>query len=338
MLLKDDHYWLPKKESPSSHILKFELSDYRHLPAYATFTTLRADAIELPLVDIQLRSIADAHFALIERWYRHPLENGRIARLHQEEFCQALDFGHQRKYREHGGPTVADCYQLVQDVSSDPANDVQHLLCWQAFNVLAGNSDGHAKKLSLLNRTNDEIRSVPFYDFVSTRAIERIDYRLAFSVGDKRNPVVVTLKQWETLANHCGLRPHFLRDHVLDVATRLLDNLQSVRKNFEILYADMRHCNGLNRLQPSSVSARSMNRKRCCFIPSGKSKKSVIVGVIQEFPVEGSPSSLQLPDGESRPPPARLIVSAFFPEISLAVIREKHRQLPSASAPGIRGN
>lgn len=238
ILLKDDDYWLPRKESPSSHILKFELSDYRHLPAYETFTTLLAKAIGLPVVDIQLCSIADTHYALIERYDRYPLENGQIMRLHQEDFCQALGFGHERKYQEDGGPTFADCYQLVQDVSIDPANDVQHLLRWQAFNVLAGNSDGHAKNLSLLHQANGEIRLAPFYDLVCTRAVERIDYHLAFSVGDERNPGIVTLKHWDILANQCGLRPQFLRNQVLDVAHGLLENLQPVRENFENLYGE----------------------------------------------------------------------------------------------------
>ena len=238
ILVKDDTYWLPKKESPSSHILKFELSDYRHLPAYETFTTLLAEAIGLPVVNIQLRSIAGTHYALIERYDRHPLENGRIARLHQEDFCQALGFGHERKYQDDGGPTFADCYRLIQDVSSDPANDVQHLLRWQAFNVLAGNSDGHAKNLSLLHQAYGEVRLAPFYDLVCTRAIERIDYHLAFSVGDERNPSVVTLKHWDTLANQCGLRRQFLRDQVQGVATALLENLESVRGKFESLYGE----------------------------------------------------------------------------------------------------
>ena len=164
LLVRDSTYWLPRKESPSSHILKFELSDYRHLPAYETFTTLLAEAIGLPVVDIQLRSIADTHYALIKRYDRYKLESGQIARLHQEDFCQALGFGHEHKYQEYGGPTFADCYRLIQDVSSDPANDLQHLLRWQIFNVLAGNSDGHAKNLSLLYRPGGEIRLAPFYD------------------------------------------------------------------------------------------------------------------------------------------------------------------------------
>lgn len=238
ILVKDDTYWLPKKESPSSHILKFELSDYRHLPAYETFTTLLAEAIGLPVVDIQLHSIDNTHYALIERYDRYSLENGQIARLHQEDFCQALGFGHERKYQEDGGPTFADCYRLIQEVSTDPANDVQHLLRWQAFNVLAGNSDGHAKNLSLLHQTNGEIRLAPFYDLVCTRAIERIDFHLAFSVGDERNPGVVTFKHWDTLANHCGLRPQFLRDQVQSVATELLENLESAREKFESLYGE----------------------------------------------------------------------------------------------------
>ena len=238
VLLRDDDYWLPRKEAPTSHILKFELSDYRHLPAYETFTTLLADAIDLPVVDIQLRSTANMHYALIERYDRYPLENGQIARLHQEDFCQALGFGPERKYQEDGGPAFADCYQLVQDVSTDPAKDVQHLLRWQAFNVLAGNSDGHAKNLSLLHQANGEIRLAPFYDLVCTRAIKRIDYHLALSVGDERNPGIVSLRHWDTLANQCGLRPQFLRNQVLDVADRLLESLQQVRKNFENLYGE----------------------------------------------------------------------------------------------------
>ena len=57
VLLRDDHYFLPQREAPSSHILKFELADYRHLPAYETFTTQLAAAIGLPVVDITLRAI-----------------------------------------------------------------------------------------------------------------------------------------------------------------------------------------------------------------------------------------------------------------------------------------
>jgi serine/threonine-protein kinase HipA len=77
---------------------------------------------------------------------------------------------------------------LVQDASSEPAIDTQHLLRWQVFNVLAGNSDGHAKNLALLHLGDGTTRLAPFYDLVCTRAIARIDVHLAFEVGGERNP------------------------------------------------------------------------------------------------------------------------------------------------------
>lgn len=238
VLYKDGCYWLPERESPSSHILKFEVAGYRHLPAYETFTTMLAQAAGLPVVDIQLCCISDAHFARIERYDRLENEAGKIQRLHQEDFCQALGFGSERKYQEYGGPSFADCYRLVQEVSSDPAIDLLNLLRWQIFNVLAGNSDGHAKNLSLLYRQGGEIRLAPFYDLVCTRAIERIDYHLAFAVGDERNPGVVASVHWEALAKQCGVRPRFLLEIVGDVASRLLENLLASRERFEHFYGE----------------------------------------------------------------------------------------------------
>ncbi|MDZ7621127.1 MAG: HipA domain-containing protein, partial [Candidatus Competibacteraceae bacterium] len=66
-------------------------------------------------------------------------------------------------YQSGGGPSFAQCYQLVRDACSEPAMDTQHLLRWQIFNVLVGNSDGHAKNLSLLHLLNGETRLAPFY-------------------------------------------------------------------------------------------------------------------------------------------------------------------------------
>ena len=236
VLVRDDQVFLPQGEAPSSHILKFELADYRHLPAYETFTTQLAAAIDLPVVDITLRSIGKTRYAQIARYDRLSDERGEVQRLHQEDFCQALGYGHEKKYQEHGGPSFAQCYRLVQETSSEPAIDVQHLLRWQIFNVLAGNSDGHAKNLSLLHLPDDATRLAPFYDLVCTRAIERIDYHLAFDVGGERNPSVITSAHWEALAKACDVRPQFLGNLVRETAAALLESLGTARETFEARY------------------------------------------------------------------------------------------------------
>jgi len=233
VLLRDDRYFLPQREAPSSHILKFELADYRHLPAYETFTTQLAGSVGLPAVDITLRAIGQTRYAQIARYDREWDERGEVQRLHQEDFCQALGYGHEKKYQEHGGPSFAQCYRLVQEACSEPALDAQDLLRWQIFNVLAGNSDGHAMNLSLLHLPDGETRLAPFYDLICTRAIERIDYHLAIDVGGERNPGVITKSHWDALAIACDVRPRFLGNLVEETAARLQENLAPVREAFE---------------------------------------------------------------------------------------------------------
>lgn len=236
LLIRDGRYFLPQGEAPSSHILKFDLADYRHVPAFEAFTTRLAGAIDLPVVDIDLKAIGRNRYVQIERYDRRLDDSGAVKRMHQEDFCQALDYGHERKYQEHGGPSFAQCYRLILDASSEPALDALHLLRWQIFNVLAGNSDGHAKNLSLLRSPDNVTRLAAFYDLVCTRAIERIDIHLAFEVGGERNPSLVTLDHWEALARECGVRPNFLRGRVIDLADALRVHVGGVRASFEANY------------------------------------------------------------------------------------------------------
>lgn len=238
ILLQDGNLFLPLRESPSSHILKFEIPGYKNVPAYETFTTYLAKYIGLPTVDINLCTSEKNYYLLIERYDRVLDEENKIHRFHQEDFCQALGLGHEKKYQEHGGPTFAQCFTLVQNVSSDPAVDAEYLLRWQIFNVLAGNSDGHAKNLSFIYYPRGEVRLAPFYDLVSTRAIKYIDSNLAFSVGGERNPGRVMQTQWNTLANDCDVGQKYLNGLVKEIGENLLENMKSAREQFEQQYGE----------------------------------------------------------------------------------------------------
>lgn len=237
VLVNEDGYWLPKQESPSNAILKFELTDYRHLPAYETFTTLLAQKIGLPVVDIRLQQHEGIFFAQIKRYDRLAENNGEIIRLHQEDLCQALGYGYDKKYQEEGGPGFVDCYRLVQRTSSRPLIDLPNLLNWMIFNVLAGNSDAHAKNLSLLYSPQG-IRLAPFYDLICTRAIERIDYRLAMAVGTERNPSLISQKHWVELAEQCGISKKLVLKQVEAIAQKLLTTLPECRLEFNHHYHD----------------------------------------------------------------------------------------------------
>ena len=228
--------WLPQDHSPTSHILKFELSDYRNVPAYETFTTLLARNVGLPVCKVELKTISDTNYVVIERYDRKYDDQGQLMRLHQEDFCQALGQGSESKYQEKSGVTFADCYRLLQSVSSDPVADLQHLLNWQIFNVLAGNSDGHAKNLSLLYHRNGEIRLAPFYDLICTRAIKHLDHRLALTVGAQKDPGVISSQHWQVMARQCDLNPKTIIQLVGELAHRLLETFSSSVDEFENQY------------------------------------------------------------------------------------------------------
>ena len=106
ILVREEKYLLPREESPSSHILKFEIAEYRNVPAYETFTTLLARAVGLPVVNIELRSASSIHYTITERYDRFLSDEGEVLRAHQEDFCQALGYGHERKYQEDGGTVI----------------------------------------------------------------------------------------------------------------------------------------------------------------------------------------------------------------------------------------
>ena len=104
--------------------------------------------------------------------------------------------------------------------------------------MLAGNSDGHAKNLSLLSFEDGKIRLAPFYDLICTRAIEQIDHKLAFSVGDQRNPEQITQKNWKIMAKQCGVRPQFLLGLVRELSSKLLKNLKKIKVDFESQFGE----------------------------------------------------------------------------------------------------
>ena len=230
-----DQFFLPQGAAPSTHILKFEVTDYRHIPAYEYLLTELAKTIDLPVVHCELKKLDRDYFLLIQR-YDRICNDKKIIRLHQEDFCQALGIDYAHKYQQEGGPSFYDCYQLIKNVSANPLIDSENLLKWQIFNVLAGNSDGHAKNLSLLYDERQQAHLSPFYDLVCTRAIERIDFRLALSVGGEFNPDHITMSHWNHFAESCHIGRSYLQKLMTQLAETLLDNIPIVIKNFEAQY------------------------------------------------------------------------------------------------------
>ena len=161
VMIENGEIHCPKGNAPSTHILKFDSLQYLNVLAFECFATQLAASAGLPVVEFELRKVGLDTIALTKRYDRHLGSDGQILRLHQEDFCQALGHSSHAKYESDGGPSFLDCFRLVREVSAAPLDDLESLLRWQVFNVLAGNSDGHAKNLSLLYMLDGAVRLAP---------------------------------------------------------------------------------------------------------------------------------------------------------------------------------
>lgn len=243
ILIEDNVRFLPSNEAPTSHILKFQLAEFKHVPAYETILMKLATSIGMNVAKIELRSLAGLpasnpanSFVEIERYDRTRDEKGNTFRLHQEDFCQALGYGYNQKYQSEGGPSFADCLNLIRENSREPTIDSLALLDWQIFNFLAGNSDGHAKNLSILYTDDNSLRLAPFYDLVCTRAVKGISTDLAFAIGGEHNPGKIAKRNWEAFAKEADVNSRFLVSKVKTMIENIQDSLPKTIQEFEQEY------------------------------------------------------------------------------------------------------
>jgi len=231
--LKGNDIYLPVKQTPSTYILKFEVSNFKNVPLYEVYTTWLAKAIGLNTVDIQLRFLNDSSYTLSRRYDRKT--GDRTLRIHQEDFCQAL--GLKDKYQHTNTPNFAQCHQLIIEHSANPLIDAEQLLKWQIFNLIAGNSDAHIKNISFLYQDN-ETRLAPFYDLVCTRAITHLDDSLALHIGNQKNPKLVSKDNLIELANQCQIRPRRILNTVDQILTDIEENKDRVKAEIEMQFGE----------------------------------------------------------------------------------------------------
>jgi len=126
--------------------------------------------------------------------------DGRVQRLHQEDFCQALSVPPELKYEDEGGPGIEQSLALIQRVANQPAANRLAFLKMQIFHFLVGNADAHAKNFALLHSLKPAAPSLaPLYDVVCTSAYPALTKKIAMGVGGRNVPDTIRVKHWLTL-------------------------------------------------------------------------------------------------------------------------------------------
>lgn len=165
---------LPHGATPTTHIIKLPLGligGSRRVDAgdsvYNEWLCAKiAAALGLPVADTSIVHVGGQTVLAVERFDREWRDDGKwIARIPQEDFCQALGVPPDKKYEADGGPGMRECLSLLKG-SVDNGDPAFFLLTQLAFFLLAA-TDGHAKNYSIYLHPGDRYEMTPLYDILS---------------------------------------------------------------------------------------------------------------------------------------------------------------------------
>ncbi|MFP4278355.1 MAG: HipA domain-containing protein, partial [Wenzhouxiangella sp.] len=121
--------------------------------------------------------------------------DGRLLRLPQEDFCQALSVPSTLKYNSEGGPGIPECLSLLTGSDEPECDRLDFLKAQIAFWLIAA-TDGHAKNFSVFLFPGGRFKMTPIYDVMSAQPnfaqgrLRRNQIKLAMAVGDSRHYIV----------------------------------------------------------------------------------------------------------------------------------------------------
>jgi serine/threonine-protein kinase HipA len=225
----------PHGATPTTHILKTQIGtlqngiDLSNSVENEYYCLKLVAAFGLPTAAAEIRVFGKTTALVIERFDRKWTDEGRLLRLPQEDFCQALSFPPGLKYQSLGGPGIVEGLNLLKG-SDTPAEDQKLLLKAQVLFWLIGATDGHAKNFSIFLGRGGRFRLTPVYDVLTaqpslvTRQIERKQMKLAMFVGDNRHYRLDEIRgrHFVQTAERAGL-PGSLAKDVLEEVTQAAD-------------------------------------------------------------------------------------------------------------------
>lgn len=199
---------LPSGRAATTHILKPGIPGLSGSAENEYYCLELARRVGLPTARTQVLRFVDEVAIVVERYDRILREDGSVARIHQEDFCQALGIYPTQKYQNEGGPSPAQIATILRDRSLAPTEDVEAFVRALVFNWLIGGTDAHGKNYSLLLGVGGRVRLAPLYDVASILPYDHFDARKvksAMKIGSKYRLHEIDGEEWRKLAKQLRL-------------------------------------------------------------------------------------------------------------------------------------
>jgi serine/threonine-protein kinase HipA len=242
-LLKNGQFGLPKPHSgaPTTHIIKIPKSgDEALVDQEAALMKLAANTLPLPVANVEAIDIEGCRALLIQRFDRK-IENGKIYRIHQEDFCQGLSLPPSLKYERNGNEgnkfSVTGISRIL-DETDVPLISREHFVVLSIFNLVVGNRDNHAKNHAILYpELGVKPILAPAYDIVPVTLDKSVTHDFSFNIGHAIKMEDVKVADIETFISEIGLhramRAKKSRDLYFAKFGELLQKIEDDLENME---------------------------------------------------------------------------------------------------------
>lgn len=245
-LLQVNGQWCrPLGSTPTTHILKPPIGvtsgrnlDLRLSVENEWLCSQIARELGLPVAECQPQDFGARRALVVQRFDRTWHPEGWIARLPQEDFCQAKGVSSDQKYEQKGGPGIEACLEVLKGGEAFH-EDGRNFLCAQLLFWYLAAIDGHAKNFSLFVLPGGRYRMTPLYDVLSAWPLigtgaHNLQYKktkLAMAVRGKTAHYKLSeiqCRHWEALAKRSAVDRAW--DAMLDMTHRLDAALVAVEK------------------------------------------------------------------------------------------------------------
>lgn len=254
-------WFRPRHATPTTHILKLPLGiiggfrgDFSNSVENEWLCARLLSELGLPVADSTVARFGEQRALVVTRFDRRwigadakevqrrrfkPQKGTWIARLPQEDFCQAMGLPSSQRYEADGGPSIKDSLTLLANSEHAIMDQTHFVLSQLAFWLLAA-TDGHGKNFSLYHRTVGAYGMTPLYDVISAwpiighgknqLALEKAKLAMALH-GTRVHYRVneIATRHWQELASQSGIPEIWKRmEALVESATPALDRVEKL--------------------------------------------------------------------------------------------------------------
>jgi serine/threonine-protein kinase HipA len=222
LLFHRNCWWLPKGATPTTHILKLPLglvgnlqADMQDSAENEWLCSRMMQAFGLETAHCEIARFGNRKVLVVQRFDRAWQGKQWIARLPQEDFCQALGQPARLKYEADGGPGMSAILRVLATSSLAEQDKRAFAKAQMVFWMLAA-TDGHAKNFSLFHERGGTYRLTPFYDVLSAwpiigngpRLLQWQKAKLAMAVRSRNahwKLKDILPRHWDAVTRNAGL-------------------------------------------------------------------------------------------------------------------------------------